>query len=131
MFLGFDVGKGEHHAVALDRDDEQLLNRVLPNDETELRDLLAGLTRHGNLLLAVDQPVIIGAVGATVRYLRSLAIRRIADLHAGKVMTDARDALLIANTARTMPHMLHAIDVVYEQTAKLSMLCDFDEVLAG
>jgi hypothetical protein len=37
MFLGVDVGKGAHHAVALDRVGERLLDRPLPNDETELR----------------------------------------------------------------------------------------------
>lgn len=33
VFLGLDVGKGEQHAVALDRTDKRLLDRAMPNDE--------------------------------------------------------------------------------------------------
>lgn len=139
VFIGLDVGKGEHHAIALDRDGRQLLNRALPNDEARLRDLFTELAGHGRLLLIVDQPATIGALpvavaratGATVGYLPGLAMRRIADLHPGEAKTDARDALIIADTARTMPHTLRAIDLADEQVAELSMLCGFDEDLAG
>ncbi|KIS25639.1 transposase, partial [Arthrobacter sp. SPG23] len=30
VFIGLDVGKGEHHAVALDRAGKKLLDRALP-----------------------------------------------------------------------------------------------------
>lgn len=33
VFIGVDVGKGEHHAVALDRNGKQLFDKALPNDE--------------------------------------------------------------------------------------------------
>jgi hypothetical protein len=32
VFIGVDVGKGEHHAVALDRAGRQLYDKALPND---------------------------------------------------------------------------------------------------
>jgi hypothetical protein len=32
VFLGVDVGKGEHHAVALDQAGTRLYDKVLPND---------------------------------------------------------------------------------------------------
>ncbi|ALZ55671.1 ISSfl2 ORF [Shigella sonnei] len=32
-------------------------------------------------------------------------MRRIADLHAGEAKTDARDAAIIAEAARTLPHV--------------------------
>jgi len=38
-------------------------------------------------------------------------MRRIADLHPGEAKTDARDAAIIAETARTMPHTLRSIQV--------------------
>jgi len=37
VFVGVDVGKGAHHAVALDRKGKRLLDSALPNDETKLR----------------------------------------------------------------------------------------------
>ena len=98
VFVGVDVGKGAHHAVALDRKGKRLLDTALPNDEFKLRALMATLKQHGQVLLVVDQPATIGALpiavaraeGALVAYLPGLAMRRIADLHAGEAKTDAR-----------------------------------------
>jgi hypothetical protein len=102
VFLGVDVGKGDHHAVALDRTGKRLLDSALPNDETKLRALIGKLKQHGPILLVVDQPATVGA-------LPVLAMRRIADLHAGEAKTDARDAYIIAEAARSMPHTLRSL----------------------
>jgi len=139
VFVGLDVGKGEHHAVALDRTGTKLHDRALPNDERRLRAVLADLQKHGVVLLVVDQPATIGALpvavaqaaGALVGYLPGLAMRRIADLHPGEAKTDARDAAIIAETARTMPHTLRSIQVTDEQVAELAMLCGFDDDLGA
>ena len=64
-------------------------------------------------------------------YLPGLAMRRIADLHPGEAKTDARDAAIIAETARTMPHTLRSIQIADEHVAELTMLCGFDDDLAG
>lgn len=138
VFIGLDVGKGEHHAVALDRSGKKLFDKALPNDEARLREILQALKRHGSLLLVVDQPATIGALpvavaqaaDVTVGYLPGLAMRRIADLHPGEAKTDARDAFIIAEAARTMPHTLRSIQVADEQLAELTMLCGFDDDLA-
>lgn len=114
VFVGLDVGKGEHHAVALDRTGKRLFDKALPNDEHRLCGVLDQLAAHGAVLLVVDQPAAIGALpvavaqatGAVVGYLPGLAMRRIADLHPGEAKTD-------------------------EQVAELSMLCGFDDDLAG
>lgn len=139
VFIGVDVGKGEHHAVALDRAGKTLFDKALPNDEAKLRDLIGGLKRHGQVLFVVDQPATIGALpiavaqaeGALVGYLPGLAMRRIADLHAGEAKTDARDAAIIAQAARTLPHALRSIQLADEQVAELSMLCGFDDDVVG
>jgi transposase len=139
VFVGVDVGKGAHHAVALDRKGKRLLDSALPNDETKLRALIGKLKEHGQILLVVDQPATVGALpvavaraeGVWVAYLPGLAMRRIADLHAGEAKTDARDAYIIAEAARTMPHTLRALKVADNQVAELTMLCGFDEDLAG
>ena len=66
VFVGLDVGKGEHHAVALDRVGKRLLDRALPNDEARIREILAELERHGRILVVVDQPATIGALPVAV-----------------------------------------------------------------
>lgn len=43
VFLGVDVGKSAHHAVALGRDGRVLLDRPLPNDEARLREVIGEL----------------------------------------------------------------------------------------
>jgi hypothetical protein len=107
VFVGVDVGKAEHHAVALDRAGAVLLDRSLPQDEAKLVELIEELKSRGRVLFVVDQPATIGALplavarslGVEVGYLPGLAMRRIADVHAGEAKTDARDAAIIAQAA--------------------------------
>lgn len=139
VFIGIDVGKSDHHAVALDRTGKKLLDQPLPQDEEKLRALIRKAAGHGTVLVVVDQPATIGALplavaqdmGVLVGYLPGLAMRRIADLHPGEAKTDARDAAIIAEAARSMPHTLRSIALADEQAAQLSMLCGFDDDLAG
>jgi len=71
------------------------------------------------------------AAGCRVAYLPGLSMRRAADLHPGEAKTDARDAFVIAETARTMPHTLRAVDRDDEVLAELTMLTGYDNDLAG
>ena len=139
VFIGVDVGKDTHHAVALDRTGKRLYDRALPNDEGQLRAMIAALRHHGALLLVVDQPSTIGALpvtvarseGITVGCLPGLAMRRIADLHPGEAKTDARDAAIIAEAARTLPHALRALRADSDDLTELSVLCGFDDDLTA
>ena len=139
VFIGVDVGKQSHHAVALDRSGRRLYDKALPNDEDQLRAMIAALRAHGQLLLVVDQPSTIGALpvtvarseGIAVGYLPGLAMRRIADLHPGEAKTDARDAAIIAEAARTMPHALRALKAGSDELTELSVLCGFDDDLTA
>jgi hypothetical protein len=58
-------------------------------------------------------------------------MRRIADLHAGEAKTDARDAYIIAEAAPSMPHTLRSLKLTDNEVAELTMLCGFDDDLAG
>ncbi|MGC4857404.1 IS110 family transposase [Micromonospora sp. DT4] len=139
VFLGLDVGKDGHHAVALTRDGKRLHDAALVNTEAKLRQVFDKLGRHGRVLVVVDQPATIGALpvavaracGHQVAYLPGLAMRRIADLHPGSAKTDARDAYVIADAARTLPHTLRRVDVGDETLAELEVLIGFDDDLAG
>lgn len=125
VFCGLDVGKSEHHACALDPGGQRLHDRALPNDEAALAEVFTRLVEHGPVLAIVDQPASIGALpiavarslGIDVAYLPGLAMRRIADLYPGECKTDARDAYVIADAARTMPHTLRRISTDDETLA--------------
>ena len=141
LFIGLDVGKSEHHATALTHAGEKVYDKATPNDENRLKELFTALTRdHGAALVVVDQPATIGALPVAVAqateaieiaYLPGLTMRRMADLHAGSAKTDARDAFIIAETARTMPAALRSIAVSDEQIAELAVLAGFDDDLLG
>jgi transposase len=133
------VGKEAHHACALDPDGRRLFDAPLPQDEGRLRDLFDRLAQRGPVLVVVDQPNTIGALpiavaramGLDVAYLPGLAMRRIADLHPGTAKTDARDAYVIADAARVMPHTLRRVDVGEEALTELNVLVGFDDDLAA
>jgi len=139
VFCGLDVGKSEHHACALDATGERVHDKALPNDETALRTVFTALAERGRVLVVVDQPASIGALavavarsmGIDVAYLPGLAMRRIADLHPGQGKTDARDAHVIAEAARSMPHTLRRVGADDETLAELSVLAGYDDDLAG
>lgn len=140
LYLGIDVGKTAHHATGLSAEGTVVHDKSLPQSEPKIRELLQDLAAtHGPVLVVVDQPKTIGALviavaqdlGIEVAYLPGLTMRRVADLHPGQAKTDARDAFIIANTARTMAHTLRGITLTEEDIAELSMLCGFDDDLAS
>jgi transposase len=140
VFLGLDVGKSNHHGHGLTPAGKKVFDKALPNGEPQLRALFDKLkAKFGTVLVVVDQPASIGALpltvardaGCKVAYLPGLAMRRIADLYPGEAKTDARDAAVIADAARTMPHTLRSLELADEITAELTMLVGFDQDLAG
>src|SRR5829696_10496002 len=131
VFCGVDVAREMHHAVAVDR--------ALPNDEAALRNLFTELARHGRLLVVVDQPASIGALaiavarsmGVEVGYLPGLAMRRIAELYPGEGKTDARDAFVIADAARTLAHTLRRVGPEEQTVTAVGVLAGYDADLAA
>ena len=139
VFCGVDVGKAAHHACALDVSGRRLHDKALPNDEASITGVLSRLAEHGKVLVVVDQPASIGALtiavarslGIDVGYLPGLAMRRLADVFPGEGKTDARDAYVIAETARTMPHALRRVGTDEQTLAELSVLAGYDDDLAA
>ncbi|CAM5597677.1 insertion element IS110 uncharacterized 43.6 kDa protein [Streptomyces canarius] len=140
LYLGLDIGKGEHHAPAVTPTGKRAFDRRLPNSEPRLQQVLVKLrAKHGTVLMVVDQPASIGALpiavardmDCQVAYLPGLTMRRIADLHPGEAKTDARDAFVIADAARSMPQTLRSTDLEEETVAELEMIVGFDDDLAG
>ena len=139
VVLGVDVGKHTHHACALDVEGERLLDQEVDASETAMREVFESACGHGEVLVVVDQLHSIGALAVTlaqsmgldVAYLPGLSMRRLADLHPGKSKTDARDAFIIADAARTAPQSLRRLTLPHEAQAELSMLLGYDDDLAG
>ncbi|RPE27205.1 transposase IS116/IS110/IS902 family protein [Streptomyces sp. Ag109_O5-1] len=140
VFLGLDVGKSAHHGHGLTPAGKKVFDKQLPNTEPKLRQVFDKLReKFGIVLVVVDQPASIGALpltvardtGCQVAYLPGLSMRRIADLYPGEAKTDARDAAVIADAARTMPHTLRSLELTGEITAELTVLVGFDQDLAA
>ncbi|GGW56634.1 hypothetical protein GCM10010503_37290 [Streptomyces lucensis JCM 4490] len=134
VFLGLDVGKGEHHATAVTPTGKKAFDKRLPDSEPKLREVFAKLqAKHGTVLVVVDQPASIGALpiavsrdmGCQVAYPTGL-MRRIADLYPGEAKTDARDAFAIADAARSMAHTLRSIELDDETVAELARTAAVD-----
>ena len=140
VFCGLDVGKGEPpcHRAGPGGTATARPGRC-PTTKLPCAGCSASSRAHGRVLVVVDQPASIGALpiavardlGIEVAYLPGLAMRRIADLHPGQTKTDARDAYVIADAARTMPHTLRQIRGEDETQAGLGVLAGYDADLAA
>jgi len=86
VFIGIDVGKAEHWATALDSAGKTLFDKVLPNNESRLRDLHKRLGEHGRLLV-VEQHAIIGALAIAVAQDMGIAVRYLPDCRCGALQT--------------------------------------------
>lgn len=142
VFLGLDVGKSAHHGHGLTPAGKKVFDKQLPNSEPKPRAVFDELAaKFGTVLVVVDQPASIGALplpltvardaGCKVAYLPGLAMRQIADLYPGEAKTDAKDAAVIADAARTMPHTLRSLELTDGITAELTVLVGFDQDLAA
>ena len=138
VWVGLDVGKSAHHAHALDHDGNTLYDKPLKQDEKAIRTMLGKLSKHGRVLLVVDQPNTIGSLpltvarnmGIAVAYLPGTAMRRTAQLLPGDAKTDRRDAHVIAWAALKLPETLRDAGPDDETLAALKLLAGHDEDLA-
>jgi transposase len=108
-WVGIDIGKTHHWVCVVDADGKKLLSIKVANDEAEIRDVIATATVLApQLVWAVD---IIGApsalllallaqAGHAVRYASGRVVAAMSVAYAGEGKTDAKDAYVIAETAR-------------------------------
>jgi len=108
-WVGVDIGKTHHWVCMLDTDGKVLLSVKIANDEVEILRLIATVSER------VEQPVwavdIIGApsalilallaqAGQCVRYASGRVVAAMSAAYVGEGKTDAKDAYVIAETAR-------------------------------
>jgi hypothetical protein len=138
VFLGLDVGKGEHHAVALNTVGKRLHDAALPNDEPKLRALFDKLIRHGPLLVVVDQPATIGALPVAVARACGHQVAYLP----GRPCVASRTSIPapprpapVTPSSSPMPlapcRTLRTVDTGDDMLAELSVLVGFDDDLAA
>jgi transposase len=129
-WVGVDIGKTHHWVCAIDVDGTKLLSVKVANDEREIGAVIAtvrGLAE--DVVWAVD---IIGApsalmlallahAGEQVRYASGRVVAAMASAYTGEGKTDAKDAYVIAETARVR-HDLAVIGQDTDLVRNLAML---------
>src|SRR3712207_5516406 len=109
-WVGIDVGKEFHWAHALDASGSELLSRKLGNDEADISKLIdEALCLAEEVVWTVDQPggsaalllALLWERERRVLYIPGLSVNRASDFYRGESKTDARDARVIADQARS------------------------------
>jgi transposase len=133
VYLGVDIGKSGHYAVAVDRTGKPIYQTAVPNDEAALRRLVDWATAH-QASVVVDQPGGAAALllklcwQADVRlgYLHGLAMARAREFYAGQSKTDPKDAFVLADVARAHPSRVVWLEPSSDALAHLELLCGYD-----
>jgi len=123
-WVGVDVGKTHHWVCVLDTAGKKVLSVKIANGEPELTTAIATVsTLAGQAVWAVD---IVGApsalllallwqAGQSVRYASGRVVAAMSSAYTGEGKTDAKDAYVIAETARLrgdLPVIDHSTDLV-------------------
>ena len=57
VFVGVDVGKGNHYAQVITAAGDEVFDRQVPNDENAITELIGDASKHGRVVFVVDQPL--------------------------------------------------------------------------
>lgn len=129
-WIGIDAGKLSHHAVALDADGQVLWSQQITNDQAVIEKLIAKATATASeVRWAVDLTsayaalllALLVASGQQVVYVPGTMVNRMSAAFPGEGKTDARDAKVIAETAR-LRRDLTRITTPDELVVELSLL---------
>ena len=133
VYVGVDIGKSSHYAVAVDATGKPIHQTGVANDELALRKLVIWAKEH-QAIMVVDQPG--GAAGlllklcwqAEVRigYLHGLAMARAREFYAGESKTDPKDAFVLADVVRAHPSRVVWLEPSSDALAQLELLCGYD-----
>lgn len=138
VYLGIDIGKTSHYALAVDDVGKTIYQTGVPNDEAALSKLVDWARDH-RATLVVDQPGGAAALllklcwrsDVNIGYLHGLAMARARDFYAGESKTDPKDAFVLADVARAHPNRVVWLQPTSEALAHLELLCGYDADLRG
>ena len=109
VWVGVDVGKAAHHACAMDAAGKVVFSRKVANDQGAIEQLVARAGQAaGEVRWAIDLTSSAGALliavlvasGQQVVYVPGRVVNRMAGVFRGETKSDAKDARVIAETAR-------------------------------
>ncbi|MEU6579016.1 IS110 family transposase [Streptomyces sp. NPDC046805] len=109
LWVGIDVGKGHHWAVAINAAGEAVFSRKISNGESEILSLIATACETADeVQWAVDPRgktatlllVLLAAHDQQITYVPGRSVSRAAEGYRGEGKTDAKDALIIADMVR-------------------------------
>jgi transposase len=109
VWVGIDAGKSSHHAAAVDAGGKRLWSVKVANGQRQVEELIARAAGSGaEVRWAVDlvSPAaalllaILLSSGQKVVYVPGRVVHGMAQVFRGEGKTDAKDALVIADTAR-------------------------------
>ncbi|MGF0170194.1 IS110 family transposase [Streptomyces sp. Marseille-Q5077] len=130
IWVGIDAGKGHHWAAVVDETGATLWSKKIENDESAILTALGEIldladevhwavdisSRSSALLLAL-----LTAHGQRAVYVPGRTVNRMAGAYRGEAKTDARDAYVIAETARHRRDF-NTLDVPAQLAADLALL---------
>jgi len=133
IFLGVDIGKSAHYAVAVDRGGQTVYSKPVANEESALRLLVVWARAHQAVVI-VDQPSGTAALllklcwdaAIGIGYVPGLAMARARDFYAGESKTDPKDAFVLADIARAHPNRLVWLRETSAARAQLELLNGYD-----
>lgn len=108
-WVGVDVGKTHHWVCVLDTDGKKMLSMKIANDQAEISAVITRVSELARQIIwAID---IVGApsalllallcqAGQSVRYASGRVVATMSTAYTGEGKTDAKDAYIIAETAR-------------------------------
>lgn len=130
VWVGIDIGKEVHYAIALDDAGTELLCREIANRQQELERLVADVSELGEAVFALDMTegpaalalAVLATAHCEVRYVAGLSVNRSRTMLAGESKTDRRDAKTIAENLRLRCRSLPRFAPVDETLTSLKLL---------
>ena len=123
-WVGVDIGKTHHWVCVLDPDGKKMLSMKIANDQAEITAVITRVSELARQIIwAID---IVGApsalllallcqAGQSVRYASGRVVATMSTAYTGEGKTDAKDAYIIAETARLRRDLTiidHSTDLV-------------------
>ena len=129
VYVGVDVGRHAHHAAAIDAHGTTLWSRRVRNDQAEIEALLKRVAHAESVVWAIDMTApesallcgVLTAHRQQVRYVPGRVVHSMTGAFIGEGKTDARDAVVIAQTARLRGDLAH-VRVPDELAVELELL---------
>lgn len=132
-WIGVDIGKTHHWVCAVDESGQKLLSLKVLNDEAQILEVITAVSGlAGRRVWAIDilgtpsalLVALLAQAGEPVRYASGRVAAAMSTAYAGEGKTDAKDAFVIAETARIRTD-LAAIDTDTDLVRTLGVLTGY------